>query len=501
MSFANLHQDDPDDCASGIVGDGDTAFYTDIPQRLDRLPWSSWHLFVSVTLGFTCVLNGLEVTIVGSLGSVLQSPETLGLSDTMIGLSGSMYIAGSIFGAILFGYLTDEYGRKRLFIITMLLYIFGAVLCGLAWDAVSFCGFRFVTGMAVGGEGSAVQSAVDELIPAMYRGRVNLAMGGSFWLGAAIGAVLSIFLLNPSLVPLWLGWPLCFLGGAVMAMGTILGRRYVPESPRWLLTHGQPEEAETVMKHIEDKVGNCEGCLEPLPKMEIRPSQKRVTFFTVGRILFVQYWRQTVVGLTLMLTQAFFYNAIFFTYSLVLTKFYAVSPSRVGLFLFPFAVGNFLGPFLLGRYFDVVGRRVMISATYILSGVLILITGLLFLSGVLTAVTQSILWSITFFAASPAAGGAYLTVSEVFPLELRAMAIAFFYTVGTAAGGLLAPLFFGELIATEKASNVMVGYAVGAGLMIAGGVVEAFLGVDAEGRSLESLAPPLSAGDTELRPM
>ena len=466
---------------------------TDIPQRMDRLPWSRWHWLVVTALGITWVLDGLEVSIVAALGPVLTHPTTLSLTESEVGLAASTYLAGSVLGAIVFSYLTDRQGRKKWFMITLLLYLTATVLTALSWDLGSFVFFRFLTGTGIGGEYAAINSAIDELIPARWRGQANLAINGSWWLGTAAGALLTIVLLNPQLIPEYVGWRLCFGLGAVLGIGIVLIRRLIPESPRWLMTHRRIEEAELVLSKIEDTIASEEG-LPSLPTPEgsmTVHSQSPATLSTVIRQLLYAYPRRTVLGIVLLITQSFTYNAIAFTYPFVLTKFYDVPSSSIGLYILPFALSNFLGPLVLGRYFDTVGRKPMISVTYVLAGCLLVVTGYLFWQGMFTPVTQTLAWSAIFFFASAGASAAYLTVSEIFPLEIRAMAIASFFVVAQGAG-IVAPWLYGKLL-ESSAESVFYGYLLGAGMMLVGALVELWLGVNAEGRSLEAIATPLSA--------
>jgi MFS family permease len=465
-----------------------TRFESDVPARLDRLPWSPWHWRVVIALGVTWALDGLEVTLVGALGPTLTEPDTLNLSEAQIGGSATAYLAGAILGALLFGRLTDIYGRKRLFLVTLAVYLSATLASGLTWNFASFAVCRFITGAGIGGEYSAVNSAIDELIPARVRGRVDLAINSTYWLGTALGAALTLVLLNPRLVPHAIGWRLIFGVGTLLGASIIMVRRHLPESPRWLLLHGRPEDAEAVMATIESSVEQSLGRKLP-PADELRPleAKGRVTFTAIARVLLRRHLRRTILGLALMISQAFAYNGVFFTYALVLSRFYGVPSARIGLFLIPFAFGNLLGPMFLGHLFDEVGRRRMISATYIVSGVLIGITGYCLTRNWLSAVGLTALWCLVFFVASAAASSAYLTVSELFPVELRGMAIAFFYAVGTAAGGLAAPSLFAYLVGSGSRIQVFWGYLVGAGLMIAAGGVAAWLGVAAERKSLETL--------------
>jgi MFS family permease len=460
---------------------------------MDRLPWVRWHWIVIISLGITWILDGLEVNIVGAIAGVLGEKATLHLSSPQIGFAATSYLIGAVCGALFFGYLTDRMGRKNLFMVTLLVYLVATVLTAFSWNFFSFALFRFFTGTGIGGEYSAINSAIDELIPARVRGHVDLAINGSWWVGTAIGAAATLVLLDPHLISHSIGWRLCFGLGAVLGLAVLLIRRYVPESPRWLMTHGRIDEANAVVRSIEQTVQREAG-LRSLPQPEgsiVIEQRPPVGFITVARVVFKEYPKRSFLGAMLMSTQAFLYNAIFFTYALVLTKFYSVPDSSVGLYILPFAVGNFTGPLLLGRLFDTLGRRAMIASTYIISGILLAITGYLFYLGALNAVTQTIAWSIIFFFASAGASSGYLTVSEIFPLEIRAMAIALFYALGTAAGA-FAPWLFGKLIATSTRS-VFEGDLLGAGLMIVGGLTAAAFAVAAERKSLEAIAQPLSA--------
>ena len=459
-----------------------------VPARLDRLPWSGWHWRVVVALGVAWVLDGLEVTIVGSLGAVLARSDTLGLTDAQVGWAGSLYVGGAVIGAIIFGRMADRLGRKRLFLWTLAIYMAATVATAFTGSFASFAVCRFVTGIGIGGEYAAINSAIDELIPARVRGRVNLAINGSFWVGAALGAALSLVLLDERVLGPVIGWRAAFLLGAVLAVAILLVRRHVPESPRWLMTHGRPEEAQRIVADIERAAGVTPSTAAPAAA----PHRGRVPRWAeVVHVLVRRYPRRSVVVLALMASQAFFYNAIFFTYSLVLTRFYAVDESRVALYIFPFAAGNVLGPLLLGPLFDRIGRRRMIAATYALSGIGLLATGVGFLSGSFDAAGQAMAWSGVFFLASAAASSAYLTVSEVFPLEMRALAISIFYAVGTGLGGFAAPALFGTLIASGSREAVFVGYLIGSVLMVGAAVLARLWAVDAERKPLEEVAPPL----------
>ncbi|MDP9149713.1 MAG: MFS transporter [Myxococcota bacterium] len=470
-----------------------TRFTSDLPPRLDRLPWSTWHWRVVIALGITWMLDGLEVTLVGAIGNVLREKQALGLTESQIGGTASAYLAGAIVGALLFGRLTDRLGRKRLFLVTLAVYLFATLATAFSWSFASFAVFRALTGAGIGGEYSAVNSAIDELLPASVRGRADLAINSTYWLGTALGAVASIFLLNPRFLPHSLGWRACFGLGAVLGASVLFIRHHVPESPRWLLLHGRVDEARLVVEDIEKEVAAArkragKGALPPVGAARQLEAKGTITFRWIGHVLLKQHPRRTLLGLALMIAQAFAYNGVFFTYALVLGRYYGVPSDHIGLYLLPFAGGNLLGPLVLGPLFDTWGRRRMIALTYGLSGVLIALTGYALAEGWLTATTQTALWCAVFFVASAAASSAYLTVSELFPVELRGMAIALFYAAGTAAGGLAAPTLFGALIQTGRRSEVLVGYLVGGALMVLAALVAVVLGVDSEGKSLEQIA-------------
>ncbi len=472
-----------------------TVITTDVPARLERLPWSRFHILIVVALGITWILDGLEVTIVGSLtGALTQHTNGLGLSNAQIGLAASTYLVGAVLGALFFGHLTDKFGRKRLFTVTVGVYLVATIATGFSWSFWSFALFRAITGAGIGGEYAAINSAIQEFVPAQRRGRVDLFVNGSYWIGAALGALGAIVVLDPGLVPQWLGWRLAFIIGGALAAVIIVLRQFVPESPRWLMTHGRVEEAERVMSEIETRMARWGVPHEPVPLVPIRLSGYVGTKTAeLIRSLFVRYPRRAILGITLMATQAFCYNAIFFTYGSILKQFYGVAASDIGWFIFPFAVGNFLGPLLLGRLFDTQGRKVMIAGTYALSGVLMFGTGLLFAFAHLSAASQTAIWTINFFFASAGASAAYLTVGECFPLEVRARTIAVFYAFGTGIGGVAAPTIFSALIDRGSPMQLLWGYALGGGLMLIGALVEWALGVPAECRALEDVAPPLSS--------
>jgi MFS family permease len=481
------------------AGDADTAgaagtiVATDIPARLDALPFGRFHLLVIVALGITWILDGLEVTLAGALAGELKEPAALGLSNAQIGLAGSCYLCGAVAGAFVFGWLTDRLGRKKLFTITLAVYLLATAATGFSWDAWSFIAFRILTGAGIGGEYTAINSTIQELIPARFRGWTDLLINGSFWVGAAIGAGGSLVLLDPAFIDPAIGWRLAFLIGATIGLVILVMRLWIPESPRWLVTHGMPRAADDVVRGIEAHFG-CNGTPAPNKKIRLR-MREHTPLAEVTRALFVTYRRRTLVGLSLMAAQAFFYNAIFFTYALVLTDFYRTPADRVGWYILPFAAGNVLGPILLGRLFDTVGRKTMIATTYALSGVLLAVTAALFSRGLLSAQTLTIAWMTVFFFASAAASSAYLTVSEIFPLEIRALAIAFFYAIGTAAGGIAGPILFGMLISTGSRGSVAIGYFIGSALMIGAAGAEALWGVAAERQPLESVAKPLAFVD------
>jgi MFS family permease len=469
---------------------------TDVPKRLDRLPWSRWHWLVVVALGFVWILDGLEVTIVGSIGPTLQK-ASLHLSSFQVGLIGAFYVAGAVAGALVFGHLTDRWGRKKLFMITLALYLVATVATAFSFSAWSFFLFRFLAGAGIGGEYSAINSAIDELIPARVRGWVDLAINGSWWLGTAAGALLTIPLLNPKIFSIDLGWRLAFGLGAILGIGVLITRRLLPESPRWLMIKGRTDEADKIVREIEKRVAaeTGEKLDEPEGSIEIEPRES-TGFGTLAKTLFSRYRSRTVLGLTMMSAQAFAYNAVFFTYGLVLTNLMHANSQHIGYYIVPFAIGNFMGPLLLGPLFDKIGRRVMLTLTHAAAGGVLAVTAVLFQQHKLTAVTLTILWCVVFFFASAAASAAYLTVSEVFPLEIRAMAIAFFYAVGTGLGGILGPALFGKLIASKSFTEMMVGFMIAAVWLLVAAAVAWFLAVDAEGRSLEDVAEPLSSTGT-----
>ena len=471
------------------------AIQTDIPARLDRLPWSRFHLLVVIALGVTWILDGLEVTIVGSLGPVLQDKRTLGLTAQDIGSLASVYVVGAVAGALFFGWLTDRLGRKLIFNVTLGIYVLGVLLSAFAWDFWSFAAFRFITGLGIGGEYAAINSAIDELVPARLRGRVDLMVNGSYWGGAAAGAAASIPLLSGAFVPLDWGWRLGFGIGGVLGLSILLLRHWVPESPRWQVTHGQHGPAKATMQEIETRVSHSGGGALPSTggkTLTIHP-RKTFGFGLVFGSMLGKHRGRSALALTLMVAQAFLFNAVFFTYGLVLQHYEGVPDTHIGLYILPLCFGNLLGPFALGHLFDTIGRKKMIAGTYTISGLLLMGVALLFGLGVLNAATQTMCWVAVFFFASAAASSAYLTASEIFPLETRALAIAVFYALGTLIGGAAAPWLFGRLIAAGSAWALSGGYCVAGVLMLLGAAMELWLGVEAAGKSLEDIAEPLSA--------
>ncbi len=472
-----------------------------IPARLDRLRWSPFHTRLVLALGVAWVLDGLEITVASAIGETLTEPTTLGLSSAAVGLIATVYLAGEVVGALLFGRLSDGWGRRKLFMITLGVYLGGSGLTALTLGTgpgwiVFLYATRFVAGMGIGGEYSAINSAIDELIPARYRGRIDVAVNGTYWFGAILGTLGTLFLLNvldPSI-----GWRLGFLIGPVLALVILVVRRHLPESPRWQVMHGREDEAEDSIAVIERQVRQGGGDVPEVDDskaIELRPERSH-GYVALLRVLFKMYPKRSVLGATLMITQSFLYNSIFFTYTLVLGKFYGVPASATPWYLIAFAVGNFIGPLALGHLFDSIGRRKMIAGTYILSGVLLAISAWLFHAGLLNAVTQTVAWCVIFFFASAGASAAYLTVSEIFPLEVRAMAIAVFFAIAQGVGA-LGPVLYGVLIGDgSNPTALLYGYLLAAAIMIVGGLVEVVLGVDAEHKALEDVATPLSFAGT-----
>jgi MFS family permease len=469
---------------------------TDLPGRLDRLPWGRFHTLIVFALGITWLLDGLEVTLAGAVASALKTSPALQFSNADVGIAGSAYIAGAVLGALGFGWLTDRLGRRKLFFITLFLYVAATAATAFSWNLASFVLFRFLTGAGIGGEYTAINSTIQEFTPARLRGWTDLAINGTFWVGAGIGAAGSLVLLDPGMLPPDWGWRACFLIGAALGLTILLMRMWVPESPRWLITHNRVDEAREIVEDIE---AHFRQHGTEIPDTPVKPLRLKARDSTpLGEVfhsLFKTHRKRSLVGLMLMTAQAFFYNAIFFTYALVLTDFYKVPGDHIGWYVLPFAAGNFLGPVLLGKLFDVLGRRRMIAFTYAMSGILLTVSGWMFMQGMLSVTTQTIAWMVIFFFASAAASSAYLTVSETFPLEIRALAIAVFYAFGTALGGIVGPTLFGHLIDTHERGAVFIGYLIGSALMLAAAVVAGIWGIAAERKSLEDVARPLSAAD------
>jgi MFS family permease len=466
-----------------------------IPARLDKLSWSRFHTRMVIALGVAWLLDGLEITIASDVADILEKRNTLHMSARAVGDIASAYLLGEVFGALFFGRLSDKLGRRKLFMLTLGVYLVGSGLTaatfghGTGW-VVFLYATRFIAGMGIGGEYAAINSAIDEMIPARYRGHVDIAVNGTYWGGALLGTVAEIFILNN--VSDQLAWRLGFLLGPVLAVAILYVRRNLPESPRWLITHGREKEAEEAIRAIEKASGvKGDQKIDESEAIEIKPVSD-LGFFALARVLFSQMPKRSVLGATLMITQSFLYNAIFFTYALVLGTVYHVSSGAIPWYFIAFAVGNLAGPFLLGRLFDTIGRRFMISSTYLLAGALLALTACGFDANLLNAFTQTIAWSVIFFFASAGASAAYLTVSEIFPLEVRAKAIAVFFAIAQAFGA-LGPDVYGSLVNSHR--GLFIAYLVGASVMIVGGVVELCLGVNAEQQSLEDVATPLSAVD------
>ncbi len=464
-----------------------------VPARLDRLPWARFHWLIVVGLGVSWILDGLEIQIVSQAGFKAD----LGLTNADVGALGSVYLIGEVVGALFFGRITDRVGRRKVFILTLAIYLVGSGLAGLSWNFAVLAAFRFIAGVGIGGEYSAINSAIDELIPSHFRGRVDIAINGTYWAGAALGASANLYLLSDA-VPKGLGWRLGFFLGPVIGLLIIGLRRHIPESPRWQMTHGYQDEANRTVDEIEQRVA-AEG--HRLPEVDEKKAidivaQKWIPYPELARTFLRKYPRRTVLGFTLMATQAFLYNAIFFSYALVLQHFFNISEAHTSYYFLPFALGNLAGPLLLGPLFDTVGRRKMISGTYLLSGVLLAVSAWLFGGGHLDATTQTVFWCVIFFFASAGASSAYLTVSEIFPLELRGQAISFFFSIAQVFGAIATSLY-GHLIGGANNSNpdrgpLTAGYYLGAGVMVVGGIVAAFLAIDAERKSLEDIADPMS---------
>jgi len=476
---------------------------TKVPARLDRLPWARWHWIVIIGLGTVWILDGLEVTIIGSIGDRLtESGSGIALDASQIGSAAACYVAGACVGALFFGQLTDRFGRKKLFLVTLGLYIVATVATGLAWTAWYFFACRFLTGMGIGGEYAAINSAIDELIPARLRGRVNLMINGSYWVGASVGALLTVPLLDTSIFAMDFGWRLAFLIGAVLGVGILIVRSSVPESPRWLFIHGRDDEAEEIVGEIEGEVRTETGEeLEEVPDDAKLTIHQRATipFREIASVAIHKYPKRTVLGLSLFVGQAFLYNAVTFDLGTILGEFFNVGSGQVPLYIAVFGISNFIGPLTLGRLFDTVGRKIMISLCYLTSAALTAVLGIVLLSTTPSTLAFMAFVLTIFFFASSGASAAYLTVSEIFPMESRALSIAFFYAVGTGLGGIVGPLLFGELINTGELEKVALGFLIGAVVMAVGGIAEILFGVDAEGKTLESIAKPLSAAKRRVQ--
>jgi MFS family permease len=475
---------------------------TRIPSRLDRLPWSKFHWMVVIGLGTVWVLDGLEVTIVGSIGQRLtEKGSGLVLDASQIGTAAAFYVAGACLGALFFGQLTDRFGRKKLFLLTLGVYIVATIATAFSFSPLYFFIARFFTGAGIGGEYAAINSAIDELIPARVRGRVDLMINGSYWLGAAGGAIASIALLDTALFAADIGWRLAFAIGAALGVGILLVRRNVPESPRWLFIHGREDEAETIVGDIEHSVEGETG--EKLSEVDDNLTVKqrdRIPLSEIARTAFTKYPRRTALGFALFIGQAFMYNAVTFDLGTLLGEFFDVASGTVPIYIAIFALSNFLGPFVLGRLFDTVGRKPMVTLTYLGSAALTTVLAILLLGNSLTTWSFMAFVLAIFFLASAGASSAYLTVSEIFPMETRALSIAFFYATGTAAGGIAGPLLFGHLIASGSQDQVATGFFIGAVVMAIGGIAELLFGVKAEQKQLEDIATPLTAegeGTTE----
>ncbi len=467
---------------------------SDLPQRMDRLPWSSWHMRIITALGTSWLLDGLEVTLVGSLSGILESKQGLSLTDPQVTSAATIYLAGAVLGALFFGHLTDRLGRKKLFLVTLATYSIATVCTAFSHAFLFFAVCRFFTGLGIGGEYAAINSAVDELIPGKVRGTVDLLVNGTFWVGASVGSIAAMQLLSGHFFPQATGWRYAFAIGGTLGLLVLLLRLTVPESPRWLMLRGREEQADKIVSDIEKKI---EANGKRLPPPEGEKLKLTTRDHTPMKEIFAnmagENRQRSFLGLALMIAQSFFFNAIFFTYALIAKKFYQVPDSKLPLQLLPFAIASFLGPFILGPLFDRIGRKPMIVATYATAGVLLAAVAIPFATGFLGLKGMGIAFAVIFFVASSAASAAYLTVSEIFPLEIRAFAIAVFYAFGTLIGGVGAPLLFGILIQTGSKPAVAAGYALGATLMVGAAILEALIGVEAAGKSLESISKPLAS--------
>lgn len=464
-----------------------------IPARMHDMPWVRFHWLVIVGLGTAWILDGLEAQIVAAGGF----EKTLHMTAADVGLAGTVYLVGQVVGALFFGRLADSLGRKKLFTWTLALYLVAAAAAGLSPNMTLFLVFRFFSGMGIGGEYSAVNAAVDELIPGRFRGRIDLAINGTYWAGAAIGAFASTILLDTSRFGQDVGWRIAFFIGPVLGLAIIYLRRHIPESPRWMVTHDRGEQAEKIVSGIEDEVREAG---KELPEhsdddaMWIK-GREGLTPRQLAYVFFRMYPTRTVLGATLMITQSFLYNAIFFTYALVLQNFYGKTPAQSALYFFPFAIGNLLGPLLLGPLFDTVGRRRMITGCYGFAGIVLAVSAWLFDADAIGPATHTAFWCVAFFFASAGASAGYLTVSEIFPLEVRGQAISYFFAVAQVFGA-IGPVFYGWLIGDGTDRTPMFwGYLIATAIMLLGALVAWVWGVDAEGKSLEEIAPPLTSYD------
>ncbi|PZO60226.1 MAG: MFS transporter [Leifsonia xyli] len=462
------------------------------------MPWTRFHWSVVVGLGVSWILDGLEIQIVSNAGFQAD----LDLSTQQVTSLGTIYLVGQVVGALVFGRMSDRLGRRKLFILTLAIYLIGSGIAGLAQDFWFLAAFRFVAGLGIGGEYAAINSAIDELIPAKYRGHVDIAINGTYWGGAALGAFANIYLLDTANFSESIGWRIGFFLGPVLGIAIIFLRRHIPESPRWLMTHGREEEAEATVTQIEEAVEKSTGKRLPdvdeSKAMTVTPTD-RVGFLTIARVLLKQYPTRTLVGASMMITQAFLYNAIFFTYALVLTNFFGLKTAQTSIYFFPFAIGNLLGPIILGRFFDTWGRRQMIFLTYLVSGLVLATSAFLFRADAISATVQVAFWCVSFFFASAGASSAYLTVSEIFPLELRSQAISYFFALAQVFGA-IAPLIYGAFIGDGSSREPLFwGYLLGSAVMIGGGVIALVFGVDAARKGLEDVTQPLSVltGDAE----
>jgi MFS family permease len=469
---------------------------SDVPARLDRLPWSRWHLFIVVALGTSWLLDGLEVTLVGSLSGVLQTKAGLSLTDEQVTGAASTYLAGAVIGALLFGRLTDRFGRKRLFLITLATYSAATLATAFCTNLATFTLARFVTGLGIGGEYAAINSAVDELIPGKIRGAVDLLVNATFWVGACLGSVATLFLLGAHGPPVEWGWRLAFGIGGALGFGVLILRLQLPESPRWLMLRGREREAESVVADIERRISRHTGSLPPLQSAALKiRTRDHTPWGEIARNMLGENRRRSILCLVLMASQAFFFNAVFFTFGLIAKKYFHRTDAELPIELLPFAVASFFGPTILGPLFDRVGRKPMITLTYAAAGIGLLAVAYLFARDMLELRGLTTAFALIFFVASSAASAAYLTVSEIFPLEIRGLAIAIFYALGTLLGGVGAPLFFGVLIAGGSRVHIALGYLLGAALMLAGALCEHFIGVEAAGKSLESVSKPLQSAE------